>query len=251
MSVLMLRLAGPMQSWGTQSRFIVRDTGLEPSKSGVVGLLCAALGWPRDREQFPVNGHDMAVEQLARSVRMGVRVDRSGTVACDYHTAGGERRAGSMLGHDDKGKPIAYAVPTADGKASKTVVSHRYYLADADFLVALEADPTLLTTIANAVAAPAWPVFLGRKSFVPGRPVYTGQPVDDELTHALETTPWPQRPNESPPDQLRVVMETDFGVGPEVRHDVPLSFARRSFAPRHVETRFIPVPAVEDDPCCI
>ena len=40
MSTLLLRLAGPMQSWGVQSRFSVRDTGLEPSKSGVIGLLC-------------------------------------------------------------------------------------------------------------------------------------------------------------------------------------------------------------------
>ena len=41
MSVLLLRLSGPMQSWGVQSRFTVRDTGLEPSKSGVVGLIAA------------------------------------------------------------------------------------------------------------------------------------------------------------------------------------------------------------------
>ena len=34
MSTLLMRLAGPMQSWGTQSRFTVRDTGREPSKSG-------------------------------------------------------------------------------------------------------------------------------------------------------------------------------------------------------------------------
>jgi CRISPR system Cascade subunit CasD len=251
MSVLMLRLAGPMQSWGTQSRFLVRSTGLEPSKSGVVGLLCAALGWQRDREHFPIAGHDMTIEKLARSVRMGVRVDRPGTLARDYHTAGGERRAGSMLGHDEKGKPITYGVAKADGSKPGTVVSERYYLADADFLVGLNADPTLLGTFADAVAAPAWPIFLGRKSFVPGRPVYTGPPLDDELPHALETTPWPRRPNESPPDQLRLVIETDFGVGPEVRHDVPVSFARRSFAPRHVETRFIHLPAVEDDPCCI
>ena len=51
MGVLLLRLAGPMQSWGTQSRFTVRDTGREPSKSGVVGLLCAAVGVPRDDER--------------------------------------------------------------------------------------------------------------------------------------------------------------------------------------------------------
>lgn len=251
MSVLMLRLAGPMQSWGTQSRFIVRDTGLEPSKSGVLGLLCAALGWQRDRDQFPIDGRDMTVEQLARSLRMGVRVDRPGTVARDYHTAGGERRVGSVLGHDHSGKPIPYGVAKADGSKPGTVVSERYYLADADFLIALEADPALLAPLADAVAAPTWPLFLGRKSFVPGRPVYTGPPLDGELVHALETTPWPQRPHERSPDQLRLVIETDFGVGPEVRHDVPVSFARRSFTPRHVETRFVAVPAVEDDPCCI
>ena len=33
MSVLLLRLAGPMQSWGTDSRFSHRDTRAEPSKS--------------------------------------------------------------------------------------------------------------------------------------------------------------------------------------------------------------------------
>ncbi len=251
MSVLMLRLAGPMQSWGTQSRFIVRDTGLEPSKSGVVGLLCAALGWQRDRESFPIDGDDMTVEQLARSLRMGVRVDRPGTVARDYHTAGGERREGSVLGQNEKGKPIPYGVAKADGSKPGTVVSQRYYLADADFLVALDADGSLLAKLAQAVAAPKWPIFLGRKSFVPGRPVYTGPPLDDELSHALETTPWPCRPHESPPDQIRLVIETDFGAGPEIRHDVPISFARRTFAPRHVETRFVNLPAVEDDPCCI
>ena len=48
MSVLLMRLAGPMQSWGTRSRFSNRDTGLEPSRSGVIGLLCAALGRPRE-----------------------------------------------------------------------------------------------------------------------------------------------------------------------------------------------------------
>ncbi len=251
MSVLMLRLAGPMQSWGTQSRFIVRDTGLEPSKSGVIGLLCAALGWQRDREQFPIAGREVTIEQLSRSFRMGVRVDRPGTVTRDYHTAGGECREGSVLGHGEKGKPIPYGVAKADGSKPGTVVSQRYYLADADFLVALEGDNAILTPFAEAVASPVWPVFLGRKCFVPGRPVYTGPSLEDELVHALETTPWPRRTRESPPDQLRLVIETDFGIGPEVRHDVPVSFARRTFAPRHVETRFVAVPAVEDDPCCI
>ena len=75
---LLLRLAGPMQSWGTQSRFTVRDTGSEPSKSGVIGLLCAALGL----------GRAAPLDEFA-SLRMGVRVDAPGMMQVDYHTAGG------------------------------------------------------------------------------------------------------------------------------------------------------------------
>ena len=39
MSTLLLRLAGPLQSWGTDSKFEVRRTENEPSKSGVIGLV--------------------------------------------------------------------------------------------------------------------------------------------------------------------------------------------------------------------
>ena len=66
-SVLLLRLAGPMQSWGTQSRFSHRDTGLEPSRSGVIGLLCAALGRPRDH----------SLDEFL-PLKMAVRVDHEG-----------------------------------------------------------------------------------------------------------------------------------------------------------------------------
>jgi len=116
MKTLLLRLAGPMQSWGTQSQFRERDTGLEPSKSGVIGLLCAALGRPRDEP----------VDDLAALV-MGVRVEREGAMRRDYQTAGGWHRR----------EDAWYGVAKADGKTGGTVLSDRYYLADADFLVGL------------------------------------------------------------------------------------------------------------------
>lgn len=103
MATLLLQLAGPMQSWGTTSCFDERDTQLEPSKSGVIGLLCAALG--RDRSK--------SVEDLA-ALKMGVRVDREGRLMRDYQTASGVVRASGAIS--------AYAV-----------VSQRYYLADAVF----------------------------------------------------------------------------------------------------------------------
>lgn len=76
MNTLLLRLEGPMQSWGVQSRFGMRDTESEPSKSGVIGLLCAALGLPRSAN----------LENLV-ALRMGVRVDREGKISVDYQTA--------------------------------------------------------------------------------------------------------------------------------------------------------------------
>jgi CRISPR system Cascade subunit CasD len=226
MSVLLLRLAGSMQSWGVQSRFTVRDTGLEPSKSGVVGLLCAALG--RHREE--------PVADLA-SLTMGVRVDQEGTMARDYHTAG----KGGIL--------------KADGKVERRnlVVSNRYYLADARFLVGLEGgDFDLLEGLHAALRNPHWPLYLGRKAFVPGEPVWLpdGVRLGEGLVGALEEYPWLGCNPDKRPDQVRAVLEDPVN-GPEVRPDQPLSFAERRFAPRRVSTTFLPGPPLrkEVDPC--
>ncbi|MEZ4540218.1 MAG: type I-E CRISPR-associated protein Cas5/CasD, partial [Chloroflexota bacterium] len=69
MVTLLLQCVAPLQAWGTQSNFSVRDTGREPSKSGIVGLLCAALGRPRAEPVADLAG-----------LRMGVRVDREGQI---------------------------------------------------------------------------------------------------------------------------------------------------------------------------
>jgi CRISPR system Cascade subunit CasD len=211
MSVLLLWLAGPMQSWGVQSRFSTRDTGLEPSKSGVVGLLCAALG---RRRHEPVA--DLA------TLRMGVRADREGTLARDYQTA--------------------LAVVKADSSTPDTVVSERYYLADAAFLVGLEGPADLLAALQAALAAPVWPLYLGRRAFVPAEPI----PLPDGLrpqavlTEALASYPWrPRHAGERPPARLRLVLEAGADEG-EPRLDVPLSFAERRFALRHVRTDWVP-----------
>ena len=43
MATLLLRLAAPLQAWGADSKFETRKTNREPTKSGVIGLLAAAL----------------------------------------------------------------------------------------------------------------------------------------------------------------------------------------------------------------
>lgn len=219
MSVLLLRLSGPMQSWGVQSRFSVRDTGLEPSKSGVIGLLCAALGRRRDE----------SVSDLA-GLKMGVRVDQEGTLASDFHTAQNVLKAGGGL--------------------KDTEVSRRYYLADARFLVGLEGDDlSLLTGLHAALRNPHWPLYLGRKAFVPGESVWLqdGLRADEFLVNALRSYPWLGNDRQSRPEQVRLVLEDPHG--PEMRPDVPLSFAERRFAPRWVRTLFIPGPPLKEEPC--
>jgi len=221
MCSLLLRLSGPMQSWGTQSRFRVRDTGLEPSKSGVIGLLCAALGRPRSA---PIT--DLA------ALHMGVRVDREGVLTYDFHTA--------------------QEVLKASGGIKDTEVSRRYYLADARFLVGLEGDDLgLLQELHAALRDPRWPLYLGRKAFVPGEPVWLADGLlpNETLKEALETYPWLGCDPEKYPDQVRLVLEDPGGA--EVRPDQPLSFAERRFAPRRVTTRFISAPSLrkEGNPC--
>jgi CRISPR system Cascade subunit CasD len=225
MAVLLLRLCGPMQSWGTQSRFTNRDTELEPSKSGVIGLLCAALGKPRDEN----------LEELA-NLRMGVRVDCEGTVKKDFHTAGGWHLK----------KDADYGVPTADAKGKRTVTSKRYYLADACFLVALQGHVGLLKELDAKLENPVWQIFLGRKSFVPGLPVWLKdgfRPSQNDVKEALTDYPYLcfSAKSDHLPDRLRLEIETDYGVGERVKHDQPISFekGKRQFGLRHVTTDWV------------
>lgn len=217
MAVLLLRLAGPMQSWGTQSRFSNRDTELEPSKSGVVGLSCAALGSPRDDTE--------TIQKLA-ALKMGVRVDREGSVKKDYQTAQNVAKAGGGI------KP--------------TEISDRFYLADAVFLVALEGDVELLKKIDAALQRPAWQLFLGRKAFVPGLPVWLKDgflPEAPNLEDALNGYPYlcAYSKLEAPSEDLRMELEVGYGRGDKVRQDQPESFDiyRRCYGSRYLVSKNI------------
>lgn len=223
MPTLLLRLVGPMQSWGTTSRFDQRDTGKEPSKSGVVGLLAAAMGIDRE------NWTDL--EPLTR-LRMGVRHDRLGTPKQDYQTAG--------CASED-------TIIKADGKPSKDgVVSRRHYLADAAFLVGLEGDDRSLLETAHAhLHNPVWLLFLGRKSYVPSEPIWVEDGVQDApLREVLIRWPWiaTRRKWEEPPENLLVSWESEDGTG-TLKMDQPLSsFAERRFGARFVRSLWIPFP---------
>lgn len=205
---LLLSLDGPMQSWGYRSRFDYRDTALEPTRSGVIGLICAAMGIARG-------------EDISRfdAIRMGVRVDKEGRPERDYHTAGGDHH-----------EPREYGVIRADGSGMDTVVSHRDYLADASFTVGLQSsDKELLDEVAVALLSPTWILFLGRKAFPLAEP-----PVIDSSN--------PIKPGKledhllSGESNKRVVLETPNGE--RIQHDWPLCFKERRFKARPTKTLF-------------
>ncbi len=235
MATLLIRLAGPMQSWGTQSRFSIRDTGLEPSKSGVIGLLGAALGKPR----YEVDGDGFPTLNQLTELKMGVRVELPGLVKRDFHTAGGSHRQ-----TDD------YGVIKADAKSRGTVVSERFYLNDADFLVGLESNNSaLLEQLHFALANPHWQLCLGRKAFIPSLPVYVPDGLQDQnLMTVLSNHPWkPFIEKKETPEKLRLVVDantidTTAEHIVEVRQDVPISFAERRFTIRRVVTMEINTP---------
>ena len=228
MPTLLLRLVGPMQSWGTTSRFDQRDTGKEPSKSGVVGLLAAALGIDRE------NWTDL--EPLT-CLTMGVRHDRPGVAKRDYQTAG---------------CAATDTIMKADGFLSNDgVVSFRFYLADAAFLVGLEGDDRALLEKAHArLKNPVWPLALGRKSYVPSEPIWIENGVQDApFRDVLARWPWIASPRkwEELPGKLLVSFESKDESG-VLKMDQPLSsFAERRFGGRFVHSEWIPFPEEVSD----
>jgi CRISPR system Cascade subunit CasD len=221
MATLLLRLVGPMQSWGITSRFDERDTGKEPSKSGVLGLLAAALGIDR------TNWNDL--EPLTR-LTMAARHDRPGLPKDDYQTA-------ACAATDTIIK--ASGKPATDGG----VVSHRNYLADAAFLVGLEGtDRPLLEKAQAALLDLVWPLALGRKSYVPSDTIGLPDGLrEGPLRDALLCYPW--LGVGEPPTRILCSWESTDGSG-ALRMDQPLSsFAERRFGSRLVLSEWVSFPA--------
>lgn len=232
MITILLRLEGPLQSWGTQGRFGIRDTEREPSKSGVLGLVGAALGMPRS---------DSATLAALRELSFGVRVDREGSVLRDYHTVGGGRFGGQTHG--------------IGGKSGRVALTERYYLQDASFLVALGAeDRAFADRLVAALQNPHWPLFLGRRSCVPSKPVFEGT-FDGNVIDALTRRPFPTRFLPDPPEKrvrpetvrpvtVRLLVDAPNALEGAPRQDVPLSFALygREHGVRYVSTTFITPP---------
>jgi len=161
MQCLVFRLYGAMASWGSTAIGGVRPTRSVPSRSAVLGLLSAALGIQRDREQ--------ELARLNDSVSITVKCESEGRLLRDYHTAqvpGAEKKAIW---------PHRKAELENSRKDVNTILSTRDYRVDGHWLVALtlrEQADYMLEAIRDALNEPVFPLYLGRKSCPLSAPVH-------------------------------------------------------------------------------
>lgn len=250
---LVLRLASPLQSWGGASQYNRRDTMGEPTKSGVIGLLAAAHGRRR---------HDPIEDLLA--LTLGVRTDQPGSLLRDYHTVSDYRKR-PLLSAAVSGKGLQKAT----SPAKQTHVTHRFYLQDAVFVVAVSGPEAVLATLAEAVRKPAFPLALGRRACAPTHPLlitpdagadsqgtWPGGPLE-----GLRAVPWKASPSriqalsrqDSPPGEVDLPVTVDDPDGDDVRTDLPRSFnpRERGYTVRRVRQTWVrvatPFPAATTD----
>lgn len=202
MATLLLRLGGPLQSWGSSSYYDHRETDDMPTKSGIIGMLAAALGRSRSDPLEDLN-------ELA----FGVRIDMPGKRLEDYQV-------------------------TNMGPKLKPNISTRIYLSDALFLVGLSSsDTAFLTELSYAIDHPRFPLFLGRRSCPPTLPLNLGirdLPLYEALCNEDWLTPEWRRAELTRFNReiyLRIVMDAENGTA--IKKDVPISFS-----PFHREYRY-------------
>jgi len=162
MKTILLKFAGPLQSWGTSSHFESRHTDLYPSKSAVIGMIAAACGFRRSEDE--------KIRRL-NQLHFAVRADQEGRIMEDYQTA-----------HKYKYSP--------DPVEERTYVTHRYYLEDAVFLAAVgHEDDQWMADIEEALRHPYFQLYMGRRS-CPVTADCVFDVLDLDVISALRTAPW-------------------------------------------------------------
>ena len=178
MKSLLLWLEGPLQSWGADSRFWNRTTLPFPTRSGVMGLLCCALG--RGGEQEEWLAHMASVPQTVRAYareKYG-RVERQPFLR-DFHMIGS--------GYDQDDPWQSLLVPkTGEGKKpvgaganAGAKITYREYVQDMAFACVLQLPDGEVEELNAALEAPVWELSLGRRCCPPseriGRGVFSSE----------------------------------------------------------------------------
>ena len=174
-----------MQAWGGVAVDPRRPSDSYPRASALGGLLANALGWRhQDAERTTA---------LQDALDYAVREDRPPQRTWDYQTADLSELSGWTRWGPEK---------PGGGSATGTHILQKEYLADGAFTVALGLRPTSpvsIDEVEEALARPARPVFLGRKSCVPAGRILMGRYDAPNSVAALARMP--PASNEGWPDE--------------------------------------------------
>lgn len=205
---LILHFDAPLQSWGIESRYKRRHAGDAPSKSAICGMVCAAMGAPRES---PRETQVIQAFRQARMTAIGLypaqnttAQQNGGHLLADYHTVLDTRKAsGGLLNH--------------------AVLTYRYYHQNKRFVVLLESeDIAFLETARQALINPVWGLWFGRKCCIPAAPVIRGPLISppearDLLHKTYEGASW------------EIFAEVDsFEAGSDTWNDQPVAFGHAS-----------------------
>jgi len=243
---LALLLDAPLQSWGFSSRFQRRTTGLHPTKSGVIGLISAAMGLAKgsaeERTMLPelskLKMSSIAITHQQTNAWTGETTELAARRLEDFHTVGG--------GYDKETQRQSIPRKASGGPCDNPTVSRRQYLNDARFGVILAGDRFVLERVAAALEDPVWGVWFGRKSCIPAEPVFRGLfETEPKAQHALIG-------HRSFEEFTSVSEVSDFADGTDSISDQPVSFGdgtssgpdKRQFAVRRI--KLVPGRAIEN-----
>ncbi|MCB5269247.1 MAG: type I-E CRISPR-associated protein Cas5/CasD [Candidatus Cloacimonetes bacterium] len=252
-NTLFLRLEGHLQAWGShESKLAIRRTQGFPSKSAIAGILCAALGIPRE------NCSQKWLPTIAM-MKMGVRIDRPGIRWWDYHTVGAGQNMPIADYPAEKLENISK--PLTENEANMvrkvkpvTMLTRREYLSDASFLVALQGPAEIIKDLQQAIESPKWQLFLGRKNCPPSRPIAEhGTGYFESTVQALASLPIAKGQSYDDDDIVLWLdwepndHDEDIPDSVEQFYDVPVSFSPHVYKPRYVYPISIPATSFMED----
>ena len=220
-AVLVGHLEAIWASWCDCTRHRLIKTRREPTKSGIIGILCLICDRPFTDDAFVAK---------AASCEYVFRTDREGAIITDFQATRGVMRAKGKL------------------EENSFIATHEY-LVLAAHQVAIGGELEFLRELEWAFKFPMHPFGLGKKNCTPTRRIWTpGCLVTTGETPVEVLARWPWHPPlGSEPRPLRLRITTDLGVGStdgELRHDYPISLnpENRKHADRRVGTVWVPIP---------
>lgn len=134
---ILLKLKGPLQSYGSSDTFEYRGTDYCPSKSAIIGLIASSMGYRREETD--------KITEL-NSLKIASAIINHGDILEDYHTAFKYKKTGEL---------------------ERTYVTKRLYLADWNFLVLIcHENKEYIEQIYSALKNPYFFQSLGRRSCI-------------------------------------------------------------------------------------